>query len=105
MVEDAMIAELRARFDGNDNNNNNGNGNAKANAIVAAAPPVLPLNIPSEDGRTLSHLHMSFRIGARVFVNIKGRDYNGKVKVKGKEENSGRYSVDFAENIPSRLQY
>jgi len=92
MAEDAMITELDAKFDGNDNNN------ANANAIVAVTPPAVPLNVPPEDERTLWHLHISFRVGARVFVNIKGRDYNGEVKEK---KNSSLYPVVFDESTPS----
>jgi len=92
MAEDAMIAELRARFDGN----NNGN----ANAIVAATPPAAPLNIPPEDERTLKHLHISWRIGARVSANVYGRDYNGEVKGRNDGYKSG-YPVVFDEAAPS----
>jgi len=99
MAEDAMIAELRARFDENGNNNINGN----ANAIVAATPPVPPLTIPPKGERTLSHLHVSFRIGARVSANFNGRDYNGEVKVKN-DSNTGNYSVEF-DDITSPRQF
>jgi len=91
---------MAAPTSGIDNGNGNGNDNDKDNdnAKTVAISPVPP-TIPPKHERTLTHLLVEWRVGARVTANIKGRDYCGKVTGK----DTSNYVVEFdVEVIPSK---